>query len=124
MKSIIEKSDPLKSTWVIAFDLNLNKIKESLKDINKFDQAIFDINIELETILNKYNFKNKMLNNIYYNHLDDATKSFAAISLGLNKSWAKIFIEKINIFKINENSNANDLLELNQEIQNKPIYFK
>lgn len=64
-----------------------------------------------------------MQNSLVFNNSSDATKAFKAISLGLKKSWAKYFIEKLHIFEIDPNSDALDLLELDVGVNNKPTWL-
>ena len=64
-----------------------------------------------------------MQNSLVYNNSSDATKAFKAVSLGIKKSWIKYFIEKIHLFEIDPNSDASELLELNDDVSNVPDWF-
>ena len=43
--------------------------------------------------------------------------------MGIKKSWIKYFIEKIHLFEIDPNSDASELLELNDDVNNSPEWF-
>lgn len=124
------KIDPIQSTWVIAVDFKLDKLKiycdTYLKQnddttnckqlLNNFRTQIFNTFYE---IVGRYDFKYRMQNSLVFNNSTDATKAFKAVSLGIKKSWIKYFIEKIHLFEIDPNSDASELLELKE----KPLEF-
>ena len=125
------KTDPQNPTWVIAFDIKMKSLKkyceqesqnaeECKQNIKKYRTQIFNTIYE---IVGKYDFKWRMQNSLVYNNSADATKAFKAISLGLKKSWVKHFIEKLHIFEIDPNSDAIELLELNEKTEDNPQWL-
>jgi len=128
------KIDPMNSTWVIAIDFKLDKLKTYCEDIlakdkddidckqllNKYRTQIFNTFYE---IIGNYDFKYRMQNSLVFNNSTDATKAFKAVSLGIKKSWIKYFIEKIHLFEVDPNSDAIDLLELNEKTINNPEWM-
>ena len=126
-----QKIDPTTKTWVIAVDFNLNKLKdyclnqrktldECQKELNTYRTQIFNTFYE---VVKPYEFEYRMQNSLVFNNSTDATKAFKAISLGIKKSWIKYFIEKIHLFEIDPNSDARDLLELDNDVKEKPEWF-
>ncbi len=125
------KTDPQNPTWVIAFDIKMDRLKKYCEehseneeqcknDLKLYRTQIFN---EIYLVLGNYDFKWRMQNSLAFNNSNDATKAFKAISLGLKKSWAKYFIEKLHIFEIDPNSDARDLLELDIEAKNSPKWL-
>ena len=127
------KVDPMHSTWVIAIDFKLDRLKsyckkqsdadasiDSNKLLNSYRTQIFNT---FYAIVGVYDFKYRMQNSLVFNNSTDATKAFKAVSLGIKKSWIKYFIEKIHLFKIDPNSDASDLLELNESTKNNPEWI-
>jgi virulence-associated protein VapD len=123
------KVDPVNKTWVIAFDIKLDALIDYCKqnnndcderNINSYRVQIFN---EIYATIKNYDFNSRMQNSLVFNNSSDATKAFKAISLGLKKSWAKYFIEKLHIFEIDPNSDALDLLELDVGVNNKPTWL-
>lgn len=126
------KVDPMHSTWVIAVDFKLDKLKaycttqlgkneqECKQLLNDYKVQIFNTFYE---IVGRYDFKYRMQNSLVFNNSTDATKAFKAISLGIKKSWIKYFIEKIHLFEIDPNSDASDLLELDIATKNDPEWI-
>lgn len=127
------KVDPMHATWVIAIDFKLDRLKSYCKK-----QAIADTSIDCNKLLNSYrtqifntfyaivgayDFKYRMQNSLVFNNSTDATKAFKAVSLGIKKSWVKYFIEKIHLFEIDPNSDASDLLELNEPTLDNPEWM-
>jgi len=126
------KIDPMNSTWVIAVDFKLDKLKSYC--LEKMDKNETDCRILLNNyrtqifntfyeIVGQYDFKYRMQNSLVFNNSTDATKAFKAISLGLKKSWIKYFIEKIHLFEIDPNSDALELLELDMKTKNMPEWM-
>ncbi len=128
------KIDPMSSTWVIAVDFKLDRLKNYCEDVllksddeinckqllNNYRTQIFNTFYE---IMGKYDFKYRMQNSLVFNNSTDATKAFKAVSLGLKKSWIKYFIEKIHLFEVDPNSDASELLELDQKTKNSPDWI-
>ncbi len=127
------KVDPMHSTWVIAIDFKLDRLKSFCKK-----QSLVDNSIDCTKLLNSYrtqifntfysivgiyDFKYRMQNSLVFNNSTDATKAFKAVSLGIKKSWIKHFIEKIHLFEIDPNSDASDLLELNEPTNDNPEWM-
>ncbi len=118
MKKRNNLTDVKNETYVIAFayeEEKLNLLDENQKKelYNEFDRIL---------LLNQ--FKYNMYDNIVFNNSNDAVKAFKVISLHLAKSWVKIFIKKINVFKVEENSCVIDLLEKNNmDNIEKPEWF-
>ena len=125
-----QKVDPVQQTWVIAIDFKLDRLKQfclsqsekddCTKKLNSYRTQIF--NAFYETV-KPYGFDLRMQNSLVYNNSSDATKAFKAVSLGIKKSWIKYFIEKIHLFEIDPNSDASELLELNDDVSNVPDWF-
>lgn len=122
---------PLHSTWVIAIDFKLNRLKEFCETqgqnpndckslLNNYRTQIFNTFYE---IVAKYDFKYRMQNSLVFNNSTDATKAFKAVSLGIKNSWIKYFIEKIHLFEIDPNSDASELLELDIKTSNNPDWL-
>ena len=123
------KIDPMRSTWVIAVDFKLDKLKaycdqqsnetgeDCTKLLNCYRAQIFNA---FYAVVGISDFKFRMQNSLVFNNSTDATKAFKAVSLGIKKSWVKYFIEKIHLFEIDPNSDASDLLELDEATKNNP----
>ena len=128
------KVDPMNATWVIAIDFKLDKLKVYCEEeltknndnidckqlLNNYRTQIFNTFYD---IVGKYDFKYRMQNSLVFNNSTDATKAFKAVSLGIKKSWIKYFIEKIHLFEVDPNSDAIDLLELNERTDNNPNWI-
>jgi virulence-associated protein VapD len=126
------KVDPMSATWVIAVDFKLDRLKtycqqqadaenlDCTKLLNSYRTQIFNT---FYGIVGVYDFKYSMQNSLVFNNSTDATKAFKAVSLGIKKSWIKYFIEKIHLFEIDPNSDASDLLELEQPTTNNPAWI-
>ena len=128
------KIDPMNATWVIAVDFKLDKLKTYCENVltqneddldcrqllNNYRTQIFNT---FYTIVGQYDFKYRMQNSLGFNNSTDATKAFKAISLGIKKSWIKYFIEKIHLFEVDPNSDAIDLLELNERTTDNPEWI-
>ena len=128
------KVDPMNETWVIAIDFKLDKLKVYCEEeltknndnidckqlLNNYRTQIFNTFYD---IVGKYDFKYRMQNSLVFNNSTDATKAFKAVSLGIKKSWIKYFIEKIHLFEVDPNSDAIDLLELNERTDNNPNWI-
>jgi len=128
------KIDPMNATWVIAIDFKLDKLKayceneltnddsniNCKKTLNNYRTQIFNTFYE---IVGQYDFKYRMQNSLVFNNSTDATKAFKAVSLGIKKSWVKYFIEKIHLFEVDPNSDAVDLLELNEKTNANPEWI-
>ena len=128
------KIDPMNSTWVIAVDFKLDKLKKYCEDhllqndnsinckqlLNNYRTQIFNTFYE---IVGQYDFKFRMQNSLVFNNSTDATKAFKAVSLGIKKSWIKYFIEKIHLFEVDPNSDALDLLELDEKTIGNPDWI-
>jgi len=128
------KIDPMNATWVIAVDFKLDKLKEYCENelqeqtnrqdckqlLNNYRTQIFNTFYE---VVGVYDFKYRMQNSLVFNNSTDATKAFKAVSLGIKKSWIKYFIEKIHLFEIDPNSDASELLELNQAVATSPEWM-
>ena len=125
------KADPQNKTWVIAFDINLFRLKKYCEeqsqneekckeDLKRYRTQIFNTFYD---IVGDYDFNLRMQNSLVYNNSADATKAFKAISLGLKKSWVKYFIEKLHIFEIDPNSDARELLELDMLTKGNPDWL-
>ena len=125
-----QKVDPIQQTWVIAIDFKLDRLKQFCLSKSEKDDCIKKLNLYRTQIFNTfyetvkpYGFDLRMQNSLVYNNSSDATKAFKAVSLGIKKSWIKYFIEKIHLFEIDPNSDASELLELNDNISNVPDWF-
>ena len=128
------KIDPMNATWVIAIDFKLDKLKSYCEEqlstdendinckqlLNNYRTQLFNTFYD---IVGQYDFKYRMQNSLVFNNSTDATKAFKAVSLGIKKSWIKYFIEKIHLFEIDPNSDAIDLLELNEATINNPEWI-
>lgn len=128
------KVDPMNATWVIAIDFKLDKLKVYCEEeltknndnidckqlLNNYRTQIFNTFYD---IVGKYDFKYRMQNSLVFNNSTDATKAFKAVSLGIKKSWIKYFIEKIHLFEVDPNSDAIELLELNERTDNNPNWI-
>jgi virulence-associated protein VapD len=127
------KADPMSATWVIAVDFKLDRLKtyckkkseddndlDCIKLLNSYRTQIFNT---FYTVVGHYDFKYRMQNSLVFNNSTDATKAFKAISLGLKRSWIKYFIEKIHLFEIDPNSDASDLLELDETTKDNPEWI-
>jgi virulence-associated protein VapD len=126
------KVDPMSSTWVIAVDFKLDKLKsycqkkaeaediDCSKLLNTYRTQIFN---NFYTVVGRYDFNYRMQNSLVFNNSTDATKAFKAVSLGLKKSWIKYFIEKIHLFEIDPNSDARELLELDDATSCNPDWI-
>ena len=127
------KIDPMNSTWVIAINFKLDRLKDycekELKNVDEIDckqllnnyrTQIFNTFYE---IVGRYDFKYRMQNSLVFNNSTDATKAFKAVSLGLKKSWIKYFVEKIHLFEVAPNSDASELLELDEKTKNNPEWI-
>ena len=131
------KTDPLTTTWVIAFDVKLERLYEYARDpqnanilggkepsvyVRDIRAIIFD---EIYEILKHYGFDKRLQNSLVFNNKPDATIAFKAVSLGLAQSWTKYFIERIHLFQIDPNSDAIDLLEKESIIaeDDRPSWF-
>lgn len=126
------KIDPMNSTQVIAVDFKLDRLKafcqqeseinsiDCNKLLNSYRVQIFNTFYE---VVGKYDFKYRMQNSLVFNNSTDATKAFKAVSLGIKKSWVKYFVEKIHLFEIDPNSDASELLELDEPTQKNPEWL-
>lgn len=128
------KIDPMNATWVIAVDFKLDKLKTYCESISTQDEDNLDCRRLLNNyrtqifntfyaIVGQYDFKYRMQNSLVFNNSTDATKAFKAVSLGIKKSWIKYFIEKIHLFEVDPNSDAIDLLELNERTTDNPEWI-
>ena len=128
------KIDPMNATWVIAVDFKLDKLKTYCESISTQDEDSLDCRRLLNNyrtqifntfyaIVGQYDFKYRMQNSLVFNNSTDATKAFKAVSLGIKKSWIKYFIEKIHLFEVDPNSDAIDLLELNERTTDNPEWI-
>jgi len=125
-----QKVDPVQQTWVIAIDFKLDKLKQFCLSQSDKDKCTKKLNLYRTQIFNTfyetvkpYGFDLRMQNSLVYNNSSDATKAFKAVSLGIKKSWIKYFIEKIHLFEIDPNSDASELLELNNNVDSAPDWF-
>jgi virulence-associated protein VapD len=128
------KIDPMNATWVIAIDFKLDKLKSYCEEnlatdendinckqlLNNYRTQIFNTFYD---IVGQYDFKYRMQNSLVFNNSTDATKAFKAVSLGIKKSWVKYFVEKIHLFEVDPNSDAVDLLELDEATKNNPEWI-
>ncbi len=131
------KADPTQDTWVIAFDLNLEKLYEHARDPRNSSQLsgktpdvyvrdlraiMFD---EIYSILRQFGFDKRLQNTLVFNNNKDATIAFKAVSRGLSQSWVKYFIERIHLFRVDPNSDASELLNKDQMISqdDRPDWF-
>ncbi len=124
------KVDPMNPTWVIAVCFKLDKLKIYCEQINQkpdCQQFLNNCRTQIFTtfysIVGNYDFKYRMQNSLVFNNSTDATKAFKAVSLGIKNSWVKYFVEKIHLFKVEPNSNASELLELEKPIENNPDWL-
>jgi virulence-associated protein VapD len=120
------KTDPATATWVIAFDIKLDRLYEYARD--EQNQSILDgktpdvyvrdlraiIFNEIYKALSVYGFNKRLQNSLVFNNSADATIAFKAVSIGLARSWAKHFVERIHLFQIAPNSDAIELLNKEQ----------
>ena len=130
-------ADPTNDTWVIAFDLKLKKLYQYARDpqniswlngkkpeihVRDLRAKMFD---EIYEVLRPYNFDKRLQNTIVFNNKLDATIAFKAVSKGLSQSWAKYFIERVHLFRVDPNSDASDLLNKDQIIsqEDRPDWF-
>ena len=128
-------ADPTNTTWVITIELALNKVSEygeinnNVFNLNMQKYGVphikFDIVAEIYEVLKSYGFDQKLHDSgmdechLIFNNESDVTKAFNAVSLGLAQSWAKYFIERIHLLKIEPNSNVIKLLNKDQIIEAK-----
>lgn len=130
-------ADPSSETWVIAFDVNLDKVLEFIRDpqndeklkgksVKDYENGIrSSIFTEIYNILITYGFSKRLQNSLVFNNSMDATVAFRAVTRGLAQNWVKYFIKRLHLFKVDPNSDASDLLNKEQLIEkhNRPDWF-
>ncbi|MCL2154307.1 MAG: hypothetical protein FWH53_01445 [Leptospirales bacterium] len=131
------KADPSSDTWVIAFDVKLDKLYEYARDpqnakilggktpdiyVRDLRAIIFN---EIYRVLGNYGFDKRLQNSLVFNNKLDATIAFKAVSLGLAESWSKYFVDRIHLFRVDPNSDAIELLNKEKaiEMRDKPDWL-
>jgi virulence-associated protein VapD len=131
------KVDPKNDTWVIAFDLNLSRLYEYAKDSQNDtilngkspESWVSDLRViifnEIYESLRPFGFDKRLQNSIVFNDNPDVTKVLKAFNLGLSKSWAKYFIERVHFFKVDPSSDASELLDkdIQMPVEDRPDWL-
>jgi hypothetical protein len=122
------KKDLDKSSILIIFELNFDKIYKYLdgpteSEILSIESEIFK---EIYSEAAKWGIFHILKHDILISGTKDYTPIFKFICLGLSESWSKFFIKQIHCFKVDPNTNAVNLLDLNKEIniEEAPLWFK